>query len=395
MSRVLIVSSKSYEKARADGLCGKNLKEGFHSDDVFLLGYADIEGTGILNRGNNEYEFFYHQNKKKENRIVKTLKRLSKPEIDHKLVTLYENYIEEIIVKEKIDVLVAIYFPLETVVAVANIKRKNPNLKSIIYEVDSSTDVDCYLSRLNKYYIKAYIHFMKKIYKHYDYALIMNTHYDHVKKSYEEILKGKLKRIDSPVLLKDDNLDYDNRINRETINFFYTGLLNSDTYTPEPVLRFFECNKDKINWRLHFYTRGNCEEILKKASKEDKRISVNGYVDKTVLNEILKEADIFLSLSCDFKPNSIPSKVFEYFNANRPVIHFCEKENIFTREYMDKYPRGYVVYGSEMIDGNDRALDFIDKCLDGSLPLIDAKSVFVMNTPEYSADLIRNLLKNR
>ena len=54
MNRILVVSSKSYEKARADGLCGKNLKEGFHNNDVFLLGYAEINGSGLIKRGNNE-----------------------------------------------------------------------------------------------------------------------------------------------------------------------------------------------------------------------------------------------------------------------------------------------------------------------------------------------------
>ena len=97
MNKILVVSSKSYEKARADGLCGKNLKEGFHNNDVFLLGYAEINGSGLIKRGNNEYEFFYHENKRKENKYLKTVKRLIRPEIDYELVEQFEKNIELII----------------------------------------------------------------------------------------------------------------------------------------------------------------------------------------------------------------------------------------------------------------------------------------------------------
>ena len=58
---------------------------------------------------------------------------------------------------------------------------------------------------------------------------------------------------------------------------------------------------------------------------------------------------------------------------------------------MDKYPRGYVVYNSRIVDDNDKAADFIKKILNDELPLIDAKSIFEMNTPEYSANLIKEL----
>ena len=276
--KTLIVSSKSYEKARADGLCGKNLKEGFHSDDVFLLGYADIEGSGLLNRGNNEFEFFYHQKKNNDNRFLKIVKRLIEPEIDYELVKQFEKNIESIIVLEKIDVLVAVFFPLETVVAVSNIKNRHPDIKTIIYEVDSSTDIAYYLSRLDKYYIRAYKCFMKRIYRYYDYVLVMNSHYEHVKKIYGAVLKNKLKRIDSPVLCG-EKIQLINKENKNTIDFFYTGTFVEDTYSPEPFIEFFKINEDKQNWRLHFYSKG-CEKTLSYAMNNDSRIFVHGYVSK-------------------------------------------------------------------------------------------------------------------
>lgn len=388
--KTLIVSSKSYEKARADGLCGKNLKEGFHSDDVFLLGYADIKGSGLLNRGNNEFEFFYHKKKNNDNRLLKIVKRLIEPEIDYELVKQFEKNIESIIVLEKIDVLVAVFFPLETVVAVSNIKNRHPDIKTIIYEVDSSTDIAYYLSRLDKYYIRAYKCFMKRIYRYYDYVLVMNSHYEHVKKIYGAVLKNKLKRIDSPVLCG-EKIQLINKENKNTIDFFYTGTFVEDTYSPEPFIEFFKINEDKLNWRLHFYSKG-CERILNNAMKNDSRIMVHGYVSTEELDKAIKNADVFLSIDSKFKPNSIPSKAFRFFDSNMPIIHFSHEKNIFVEEYMEKYPRGFVVYNYSIQEQNSLVLEFIDKVLKGQLPEIDAKSVFKMNTPEYSADLIKELM---
>lgn len=391
MSRILVVSSKSYEKARADGLCGKNLKEGFHSDDVFLLGYADIEGESLLSRGNNEYEFFYHKNNKKKNKYLKTVKRLIRPEIDYELVERFEKNIETIINLENIDAIISIFFPLETVVAVANVKKKNPNLKTIQYEVDSSTDVEYYLSRLDKYYISAYKWYMKSLYACFDYVLVMNSHYKHVNKCYGNVLKDKLRRIDSPVLCG-EKLRLNEKQDKSTVNFFYTGTFVDNTYSPEPFLQFFEINKDKHDWRLHFYSKG-CERMLNNAAASDSRIFLHGYVSTDELNEAIKNADIFLSIDSKFKPNSIPSKVFRFFDSNMPVIHFSHDKNVFVEEYMPKYPRGFVVYNNSIKEQNSSALEFIEKVMNEQLPEMDAKDVFKMNTPEYSADLIKELLK--
>ena len=307
-------------------------------------------------------------------------------------MALYEKHIESIIREEGIDTLAAVYFPLETVAAVANTKKKHTNIRTIIYEVDSSTDVEYYLSRLDKFYIDAYKRYMKKIYKYYDYVLAMNAHFEHVSNIYGKIIGNRLYKIDSPVLCFNEKLECDNRINRNVINFVYAGFLNGETYSPKPILDFFRLNKDKDNWRLHFYSRGNCEEMLNEAALKDRRIIVHGYVNKEELNQALRESDVFLSVSYDFKPNSIPSKVFEYFNANRVVMHFCESSNVFTADYMDKYPRGIVVYNSSMKADNDKILKFIDDSMNNKLACIDATEVFEMNTPEYSADLIKELM---
>ena len=65
-----------------------------------------------------------------------------------------------------------------------------------------------------------------------------------------------------------------------------------------------------------------------------------------------------------------------------PIIHFSHEKNIFVEEYMEKYPRGFVVYNYSIQEQNSLVLEFIDKVLKGQLPEIDAKSVFKMNTPE-------------
>ena len=70
--------------------------------------------------------------------------------------------------------------------------------------------------------------------------------------------------------------------------------------------------------------------------KNDSRIMVHGYVSTEELDKAIKNADVFLSIDSKFKPNSIPSKVFRFFDSNMPIIHFSHEKNIFVEEYMEK-----------------------------------------------------------
>lgn len=392
-NNILILTSQCFEDAKADGICGKNLKSGFNNlnDNVYLLGYSKANKNDISNLDNNSY-CFYHVKKSYKGKI-NSIKRLFKPFIDTKLIDKYYKHGEEIIKSKNIDVIVSIYFPIETLLASIKLKEKYKRLKIMLYEVDSSTDIDIINTISEKMKIYSYIRFMKKCYKKVDNILVMKSHLKHVKETYKNEINDKLSVFDVPVLLKKES--YQMNKNKKTIDFVYGGSLNKNAYSPKPILDFFNLNIEKHEWRLHFYTRGDCEDIIRNVMNNDRRIISHGYVSVQELEEAQKNADFLLSIEHILKSNSIPSKVFNYFALGKPIIHFTHKKGYFCNNYIDKYPIGISVLCNDLEDNNEKILNFIDNNKNKTIETEEVYKTFEMNTPEYSAKLIEKLASKR
>lgn len=390
MNKSLIITSECYGLSRADGICGMNLKKGFEKikKEIFILGYSSSNyANGLQNNNNNEYCFFYYRKKSKKTNSISSL---IKPIIDYELVENYIEYAEVVIKKENIDSIIAVYFPIETIIALSKIKEKYPNIKTIIYEVDSATDVAVYTSRLNRFRLIAYKKYLYRIYKTIDYIFVMEIHKKHFEESYHRYIK-KVIYIDSPSLMFTEFIETNRNVNKKnTIDFVYTGTLDIDYYSPKLILDFFNYNKDKTNWRLHFYSKGNAEEYIKKQSIIDSRIIQHGYVSKDKLMKELLNADYFISIEHEIKPNGLPSKLFSYFSLLKPVIHFGSSDSYISREYVNKYPLGIVCSN---INCYEKTNDFISKNINSLAIYNRVIEIFYKNMPEYSAQIISNILE--
>lgn len=386
MNNILIITSRCFVDSRADGICGKNLKNGFdNKSNVFLLCYTSVPDVDMTKE--NEFCFCYKEKKKKKTRLS-SLRKIVNPYYDYELSNIYFDKACEIITNNKIDTVISVYYPLETLIALAKIKNKFSNIKCISYEVDSAVDIHKYSSRLGFLHNKANVRFLNKIYSSCDYILIMKCHIKRFTKTFKSHT-NKVRLIDSPVLI---DYSYLNCYKKDrTVDFYYTGYLDKDYYSPEPFIELFELNKNKENWRLHFYSRGNCEDMIRNACKKDNRIVQHGYIPEDQLNKVIAYADIFLSIDNSLKPNSIPSKVFKFFGMCKPVIHFASPNSFFAKEYICYYPFGFVV--KDIKEDNDLLCSFIDNLSEmKSVSFSFIKTKFIMNTPEYSANLIKELI---
>lgn len=383
MSNILIVTSKCFEDANANGICARDIKKALTElgNNVFLLGYTNIEK--YIPNNKNEYCFFKKKQKKNKS-FFRRIKRLIKPYYNIDLVNEYYKYAQNIIEKYNIDAVVSIYFPLEAEILLTKLN----NVKTIAYEVDSATDVVLNLGRLDKYYRKAYIRFKNYLFSKIDKVMIIKAHEKHIFDKYN-VDKNKIVICDLPII---NNIQQTKKKvnNKETLDFFYTGLLEKEIYAPKEMLDFFAYNKDKKNWTLHFYSRGSCEEDIAKAAKNDNRIIQHGYVTVEELEEAKKNADIYLSIEYKNKPNSLPSKTFKYMNDGKPIVHFCNKDSFMSKEYIIKYPLGISVFDIEK--DNNKVLKFIEDNYNKYISIEDVIKIFESNTAEYNAKLISSII---
>lgn len=388
MSNFIVLTSKCYENARANGICGRQIhdaliKKGHKS---FLVGYTPVKMKNDVVDGDC-YKFYYSGSKK--NGRLESIKRIFVPRYSRELVDKYVDICDDIIQNNKIDCIVGIYFPIETILALTILKKKYSGIKMISYQVDSATDVAMYDGIMHKLHTQAYVNKGRSIYRQIDYVIAMNSNKFNMLKRYSTVLKDKLIFVNSLALYEKHS--FVRPRNKDTVDFLYTGTLDKDFYSPKPFIEMFSINPEYSEWRLHFYSRGNCENELKEAAEKDSRIILHGYVNQDELNNAMMDADFFLSTDHIVKKNCVPYKILSYFSYGKPVIHFTKEAGYTVENYIDKYPLGLTVKQDYLKEENKKAVDFIINNVGNFCNVDEIYKLFYKDTAEYSAELIENL----
>ena len=389
MSTYIVLTSKCYENARANGICGKKIQEALikQGHRSILVGYTPNKLESELEVKEDCYKFHYAGGKHKSTKID-SIKRIFVPRYNKELVNGYVDICEDIISSNRVDAIVGIYFPIETLIAM-DILKKRYGIKTISYQVDSATDVAIYSDIMHRLHTYAYVMKAKSIYKNIDYVIAMTSNRLNMEKRYLSILGNKLLFVDSLALYEKHHPN--KRENKKTIDFLYTGTLDKDYYSPKPFIEMFVNNSDRLNWRLHFYSRGNCDDMLKWAADNDDRIVLHGYVDQEMLDDAMKNADFFLSTDHLVKKNCVPYKILNYFSYGKPVIHFTKEAGFTVENYIDKYPLGLTVNQEKILEENRRIREFVDNNIDNSCSVDEIYKLFHKDTAKYSAEIIEKL----
>ena len=389
MKNLLILTSRCFEDAYANGICAQEIRRALlkrpEINKVFLVGYTKKPGFEGFS-DDDSYKFTYNKSKK-SNKLISLQKTIS-PYIRKDLVDKYVEVAKKIISENRIDAIISMFFPLETLVACQKLKKIYPDISTISYQFDSATDIGVFSSRLSPLHIKAYENYLNKLYSDIDHIIVMESNRKDIQKRYSKYSK-KIYYVNSLALYDYKESEY---VDDNTIDFLYTGTLEKDNYTPEPFFRFFSQNPEKTNWRLHFFSRGNCEELIKAVSQKDKRVIQHGYIDSCLLNEHLKKADFLLSTDNVLKPNCVPYKILNYFSFGKPIIHFTKINGFTVENYINKYPLAICVNQENMSGDNQRILKFIDNSRGKKVNKDYIFSTFYKDTPAYSADLIIKIL---
>lgn len=135
----------------------------------------------------------------------------------------------------------------------------------------------------------------------------------------------------------------------------YTGTLNKEFGLDKLVEAFQKILQD--NFKLWICGVGDYQNEIENASKEDPRIKYYGYVTKSKILEIQKQATILINPrpnEGEYTKYSFPSKTIEYMTSGKPVLMF--KLDGIPNEYDD-----YLFYIKEnTIDSIKQAI--LDVC---------------------------------
>ncbi len=245
------------------------------------------------------------------------------------------------IIKEKnIGTIVAVYRDAECVSAGLQLKLRYPNIKLIVYTLDSISGGVCsnpYISK--KKHIKKCRKFERKILGICDYFCPMLSHKALIEKEFPDF-NHKIKYMDVPSFLINNDEQGGKVLNFDDIHFVFTGNMTKTNADSSYFLNLLPLLSQKLNFHVDIY--GGMGEDLKNIAVHlgvwNKSLHFFGNVTQNELVEIRKNADVFLNFGNEH-PCGIPCKIFEYLSAERPIISFYKIEEDASRAYLkdDKY----------------------------------------------------------
>lgn len=401
MKKILIVSSYCFEKATANGICSVSLRDALKKAgyDVHLLGMPHPGLPAQSHEENEHMVILPEQSKSKKGKMLSRIKSvlgsMKVPE-EKSRIEAYKSKIFELDRKNKFDAIVGMFFPFENLSAAGLLKKKRRDIKYIIYELDSALDGVSkkanhgFAALAKKASDKAKRRWTKRQYEIADMVCIMKCHERHVKKYYYKQFGEKIRFVDLP-LLTDKTLKNDVAVN-ETVNFLYTGELDRGYRTPAKLLEMFRKNIQETNWRIDFFSKGDCEEMLEECSRSDSRISRHGYVDSKTLDRSYAAADVLLSVG-NAVSNCMPSKVINYVSCGKPIVHICLQKDDVCAEYLRKYPLAFISeFGEPVETAAERLNEFVRQSAKKRIRFDGILSVYPENSPTYSVNIIGEVL---
>jgi glycosyltransferase involved in cell wall biosynthesis len=204
----------------------------------------------------------------------------------------------------------------------------------------------------------------------------------------EQPLLLKLPKIN--ILTKRESKKYDYKI----YNLVFTGALLKRYVIPNYMLNLLLNIRKKINFIMHLYVAGNCENILEKYQKlMPKNIVNHGYVNKNNISSIINNSDILINIA-ELKGIQISSKIFEYMSTGKPIIHFYNNPEDINLKILADYPLCLCLKQDKNLL-KDNANKFIKFCIESKGKAIKfevIEKIFYYATPRYIANMIDNII---
>ena len=395
MSKIVILSTFFLDIPSANGICARSItaeliKMG-HEVDVVCFDKDTLSIDPFA-----DHIFTIPQPKRKENEVVfkkcgrfaGVLMGIKSSLFDNRLVELYYKKLTEINSKNEIDVVIAMFFPLESVEALRRFKSGHRDVKTMIFELDSIADgvsSTGYLSIANRSYKK----WLEGVYKTVSNTIVMKSHEKHWRLWFEHKNKDKLVVSDLPVLF--EKLSKCTTTD-DSVKMIYAGLIERRYRSPSYLLSVLSGLSVRMRFEMSFYSKGDCEDEIADAGRKIKNIKQYGYVLPDELEKATTSADVLISLGNSFS-NSVPSKLISYLGYGKPIIHFSSQKADVCSDYLSNYPLALIVDQSESVSfAIDSIVEFIRNTKGKHVSCEYLRKTFAMNYPSYSADIINQCI---
>ena len=388
----------------ATGLCIHKLaKELAKEEKVYTICYKNISKRKVFDNVEiisvNAPSYFNCMYKNRLDKIYKHARSLIAklihikhyPLRSFRLVNTYIRETEKLIKneKEKI-VIVASYTPLEAVIAAYKLKDKyKDRVKIVYYSADTLSNEMGNSGILSaSYRQKCGRIWEKKLFKKFDKILIMECHNEYYSSDEYKEFSKKIDVVNFPlfepqqITIKKNNLK---------TSFLYAGTLYKKLRNPEFLCEcMIKLSKIK-SIEVDFFGSGDCTDVLNNATKNSNgAIQYNGMKSHEYIISRIEKVDILLSIGNIDSPMS-PSKIYEYMNTGKPIIHFYTDDKDVCLKPLTEYRNSLLIknkdpYAVEKIE------NFLSNYYVINYEIL--KKLFMKSTPEYTVNILKKMTED-
>jgi len=393
-------------KPGATGLCMHYIAKelAYRGHDVTTICYSDGDNKDIIDGVKIEripvptYIYDNSSGDGLKGGYIKWASRFSKliyiwkyPLRSKKLIREYIEAVKKcLLFGDKDAIVIASYTPLEAVAALPKIKKMFTDVKIVYYSADTLSNEQGNGGILPaKYRESSGKKWENELFSVCDKIMIMECHKEHYNIDIYAKFYNKMQVVNFPLLTnkhKEKELVIDKR---KKIEIVYAGtlykVLRNPTYTCELMTKVLK----EIDLELFFLGGGDCEDILNNAANlSNGAIKYLGMQPYKVAEDYIKKADVLLSIGNAESPMA-PSKIIEYIATGKPIIHIYSWDKDPCLEPLKKYGNALLIKEKD-VEGPRKVIRFLEGLKTISFEEVYEK--FITSTPQYSADVIEELL---
>lgn len=374
--KILFLTDTWFPNMTTNAICVKNvsnelLKQG---NDVYVCAYGDsscpIESDNIrftyikpsiARRLLNLAQYKYKRGFKAKlsssvgrvlNRIRRSLLLPIYPIVSVIVPLRWLNRFKYINSKTKIDTIVSVVAPDESLYAGYLIKKKYPSVNWIVYYIDAGTNV---LSGTSFEKIKTRLHnkavkWENKVLKNADKIIVMEGHGEYYKTILSQENSLKLNVADVPLLTFHDYSEVEPEAHHDENRWVYTGNMNGKFYDPKVLCEVFIEYSKFHPAELHLYGLSDHLDYLENVCETHNNIIWHGLKSHDEVLKAQKEAHVLVYYKCEAL-DSVSGKLFEYLSHGKPIIYIGPSNDINSIR-LSKYNYGLALSKDNTISSN-------------------------------------------
>lgn len=314
--------------------------------------------------------------------VKKLLIRFNRNEIKKDSVNSVKRALKKINA-QKFDVIVAVMGSFDVAAAAMIYKKKNPEVKLVVYQVDpcSTNEVSPPSTQ------KEREAFEGELYSVSDRIITTPILIEESKALYAKEITDKMIPMEFPNVVP---VEVGENKKTSDICCLFTGNIYGDFRDPKYALRLF----DKAELSIKFEVIGSVKPDIK-SEFELHNVIYHGPKSLKETRAALANADILVNIGNSML-NQVPSKLFEYISYGKPIINICKNRNCPTLHYLEKYKYALNLFEEDDIFEEQVKMlnDFILENHKNRMTADEIMEAFETCTPQYCAEQMLDVFKS-